>query len=99
MEYLNEDEFKDLDTFIESCTETAAAIGDLQTVTNSIDGMFMIPIRSSIVYVGELRSNGANDDLEYYQQCMDQGVELNEEELSHYHDLLAAYEEMQNNSK
>lgn len=94
MEYLNEEQFKDLDTFIETCDDTAAAIGDLQAVTNSIEGLMDIPVRASTVYVGVLCANGAENDLEYYQQCIDQGVELNEEEISQYHELLAAYEEM-----
>lgn len=98
MEYLNEDDFKDLDNFVESCEDTSAAIGDLQTVTDAIDGMFMIPVRSSTVYVGELSSDG-DTTLKDYEDMISMGIDLNEEELSHYHELLAAYEEMQNNSK
>jgi|AGFT01.1.fsa_nt_gi hypothetical protein len=86
MEYLNEDNFKDLDNFIEQCTETGAAIGDLNTVLESIDGTYAIPIRSSTVYVGELHSTG--NDIQYYEQCIAQGIELNEEEYAHYQELL-----------
>jgi|SRR6478609_998108 len=98
MEYLNEDEFKDLDNFIEGCTDTEAAIGDLKAVTDSIDGMFMIPVRASTVYVGELHTDG-NATLKDYEDMISMGLDLNEDEVSHYHELLAAYEEMQNNSK
>lgn len=98
MEYLNEDDFKDLDKFIESCTDTSAAIGDLQTVTESIDGMFMIPVRASTVYVGELHTDG-DATLKDYEDMISMGLELNEDELSEYHELLADYEKMQNNAK
>ncbi|WP_416470214.1 hypothetical protein [Salmonella enterica] len=98
MEYLNEDNFKDLDKFIKDCTDTSAAIGNLDEVTASIDGMFMIPIRPSTVYVGELHTDG-NATLKDYEDMISMGLDLNEDEVSHYHELLAAYEEMQNNSK
>ncbi|EPQ9499748.1 hypothetical protein ACUYQI_000445 [Salmonella enterica subsp. enterica serovar Braenderup] len=98
MEYLNEDNFKDLDKFIKDCTDTSAAIGNLDEVTASIDGMFMIPIRPSTVYVGELHTDG-NATLKDYEDMISMGLDLNEDEISHYHELLAAYEEMQNNSK
>lgn len=98
MEYMDEDDFKDLDDFIESCTDTEAAIGDLKTVIDSIDGMFMIPVRASTVYVDDLSSDG-EVTLNDYEDVISMGLDLNEDEISDYHELLAAYDEMQNNSK
>lgn len=98
MEYMNEDEFNDLDKFITECEETGAAIGDLQSVSDSIDGMFMIPVRSSTIYVGEIHFD-SNTTLKDYDDMISMGLDLSEDEVSDYHVLLEAYEEMQNNSK
>lgn len=87
MEYLNEDNFKDLDNFIEKCTEQGAAIGDLNTVLESIEGTYTIPIRSSTVYVGELHTNDETT-LADYEEYLAQGIELTEEEYTHYQELL-----------
>lgn len=95
MEYLNEDNFKDLDKFIKECTDTSAAIGNLDEVTASIDGMFMIPVRASTPYVGDLHTN-PETTLEDYEEYLSQGVELTEEEYAHYQVLL---NECENNLK
>ena len=88
MDYLNEENFKDLDKFIETCTDTSAAIGDVDSVLESIDEMFMIPVRSTVVYVGELHPTNFSD-LERLQELVDMGVALSTEEQAEYDRLVA----------
>lgn len=87
MEYLNEDNFKDLDTFITSCEDKQAAIGDVNVVVAAIDAAEVIPINHRVVLAGNLKLTD-EETIEYYEAVIAQGVELSDHETFMYTKLL-----------
>lgn len=87
MEYLNEDNFKDMDEFIEKCVDTRAAVGDVDALLESIDSLEKVPASKKIPFVGNLKFG--DETIEYYETVMQMGVPLTDHETFMYNKLLS----------
>lgn len=88
MEYLNEENFKDLDTFIKNCEDKHAAIGDVNAVVAAIDAVEEIPVSRTVIHVGQL-SGETELTLEYFDLMKAQGIVLNQDEQDVYDGLVS----------